>query len=226
MKTLPTKENTLVIIPILNEQKTIKGVINKIKNSGYNNIVSIIDGSVDNSQSIAESLNIRTLVHKKNKGTGAAIKTGIQYGIDNGYTYFLTIDGDDQHNPSDLHLLMEQLEVYDHTIGSRFLNPDNKVPWTRNKANQFANIILLLKGIRTTDSQSGLTGFNLDVGNKMIDVKANRFEFWSATIIKIRKNTHFQCSEIPISVRYTSYSLKKGQSLREGIWTIIKLLFL
>ena len=226
MRFAPNKQNTLIIIPAYNEGQMIGKVIQKVKAQDFMHILVVDDGSTDESAKVLQAHEVHYISHEENQGTGAAIKSGIGWGMDKGYEFFLTLDGDDQHYPEDLPNLIEQLSEYDHVLGSRFLNPDNKIPHHRSIGNQVANTLVLLKGVRTTDSQSGICGFNRVVAESLLKTKSKRFEFWAECLLKIRQQqSHFLCSEIPVSVQYTKYSLKKGQGILQGSWTLFKILF-
>ncbi len=226
MSPAPEIKKTLVIIPVYNEAPKIELVIQNIFLQGFSHVLVVDDGSQDNSVDQVKRTNASVIKHEKNHGVGAAIKTGIEWGLDRDFEYFLTIDGDDQHNPEDLIHIMDHMGEYDHVLGSRFLKTDNKIPYHRNLGNQIANTIVLFRGVRTTDSQSGICGFNRKVGTQVLKTKSRGFEFWTEFLLRIRrKQSHFLCSEIPVSVQYTKYSLKKGQGIWQGSWTLLKVFF-
>jgi len=97
------------------------------------------------------------------------------------------------------------------------------MPWTRRMANRLANIItLLLFGIRTTDSQSGLRAFSRSAA-KQIRIRANTYEVSSEICGEIRRH-RLKLVEVPIQVIYTNYSLSKGQGFKVGLKTLIRLI--
>ncbi len=70
---------TTCIIPAYNEESTIISVINNIKNlKKIQEIIVVDDGSTDNTYFNAKKTGVVVLKHKKNKGKGAAIKTGLK----------------------------------------------------------------------------------------------------------------------------------------------------
>ena len=66
------------IIPAYNEEKTIGGVINALKEAGIGEIIVVDDGSSDTTAQIAEGLQAKVIKQKKRSGKGAAIKKGIK----------------------------------------------------------------------------------------------------------------------------------------------------
>ena len=66
------------VIPAHNEEKTIGGVINALKEAGIGEIIVVDDGSSDTTAQIAEGLQAKVIKQKKRSGKGAAIKKGIK----------------------------------------------------------------------------------------------------------------------------------------------------
>jgi len=68
-----------VIIPAFNEEKTVAHVVNVVKSLKYiGEIVVVDDGSTDQTSKFAEEAGARVIHHIKNRGKGAAIKTGFK----------------------------------------------------------------------------------------------------------------------------------------------------
>ena len=74
-----TKMTVSIVIPAYNESKTIEKVINVINSLDcVNEIIVVDDGSSDNTASVAQKAGATVILHSKNKGKGAAIKTGFE----------------------------------------------------------------------------------------------------------------------------------------------------
>ena len=96
------------------------------------------------------------------------------------------------------------------------------MPLFRRLANKIANVITgVLFGVWVSDSQSGLRGFTCRVAKKL-NLHSDGFEFCSEFVREVN-SLGFKIAEVPISVQYTPYSLKKGQNFAEGLKTFIKL---
>jgi glycosyltransferase involved in cell wall biosynthesis len=112
----------VVIIPVFNEEKKIKDVINSVR--GYcDELIVVNDGSTDQTKAILESFEGITLVnHETNHGIGGATKTGIKKAFEMGAEYIIKFDGDGQHMSTDIPKFLNYLndQNYDFVKGNRF----------------------------------------------------------------------------------------------------------
>ncbi len=215
------KESVCVVVPAFNEEKTIAKVITDLRANDLKNILVVDDGSTDKTGMIAKKLGVVVIQHLKNCGVGAATKTGFSWGLENGFDFFGTIDADSQHQAKDLKRVLQKCKTHKCVFGSRFLKK-NKVPTLRCWYNRIANLATgILFGVWATDSQSGIRGFSREVVEK-INIRADGFEFCSALVRELSAKD-FVIYEIPISVKYSRYSLKKGQNFAIGCKTLGKL---
>jgi len=215
------KESVCVVIPAFNEEQTIAEVIFDLRKNDLKNILVVDDGSTDKTAAIAKKSGAVVLEHFKNCGVGAATKTGFAWGMKQGFDFFGTIDADSQHEAKDLKRVLQECKTYKCVFGSRFLEK-NKIPVLRRLQNKVANLVTgLLFGVWTTDSQSGLRAFSREVVEK-INVRADGFEFCSALVREL-STKGFMIREVPISVKYSKYSLGKGQNFATGCKTLGKL---
>ena len=83
-----------LVIPVFNEEKTIKKVAlswSKVLAQNEFDIILINDGSTDNTQKILldldNKINNLVLINKKNEGHGLTVLKGYQYAVDKNYTY-------------------------------------------------------------------------------------------------------------------------------------------
>jgi len=155
-------EDVYIIIPAKNEGTRIGRVISKVQHEGFYNIVVINDGSTDDTKAVATALGATVLTHYVCLGAGAATQTGMDYAVRQNAKIVVTIDGDDQHCPTDIKALVKRMrkDQLDVVIGSRFLNKNNKVPLIRIFFNKVGNFVTgILTGLFVTDSQSGFKAF-------------------------------------------------------------------
>ena len=115
---------TLVIIPAFNEEASIAHVIGQIQaNAPWADIAVINDGSSDHTAEIAEACGAIVLHLPHNVGIGAAVQTGMIYAARYGYQVAVQNDGDGQHDPREIPLLVRDLveSGADLVIGSRYI---------------------------------------------------------------------------------------------------------
>lgn len=211
-------DDVYIIIPAKDEGKRIGKVISRVLAEGFYNIVVVNDGSSDNTKAVAEGLGAKVLTHHVCLGAGAATQTGMDYAVKNNAKIVVTIDGDNQHCPSDIKSLVETMrsKSLDVVIGSRFLNKDNDVPFIRIVFNKIGNIFTgLLTGLFVTDSQSGFKAMHARFVEKS-KINLNGYEFCTEIInlIKLNKASY---TEVPIKVSYTKETREKGQSFFNGV---------
>lgn len=151
----------LALIPCFNEEATIASLV--IKTKKYVDTVLIVDdGSKDDTVEMAQEAGATVVAHEKNRGKAAAIKTGFLYALDHGYDYVITLDGDGQHNPEEIPLLLNKMieGKVDIAIGIRFGN-STEMPWWRKIGKRVLDYATSFgSGGFVTDSQSGFRGFN------------------------------------------------------------------
>lgn len=215
-------KNVWIVIPAFNEEKKIVSVINGLKKEGYPNIVVIDDCSSDNTFNISLDTGIKVLRHEVNKGQGAALRTGINYALENGAEIILTFDSDGQHQPTDIRGLIRPIieADYDIVLGSRFLDKRSNVGFVRKlflKGGAF--IFKLMYKVKLTDSHNGLRALSREAAEN-IKITCNRMEHASEIIEEIGR-LKLKYVEVPVTILYTDYSISKGQST----WNAFNILF-
>ncbi len=207
-----------IIIPAKDEGTRIGKVISKVQEEGFHNIIVVNDGSSDNTKAVATTLGATVLTHYVCLGAGAATQTGMDYAVRKKAKIVVTIDGDDQHCPTDIRALVQKMrdDKLDVVIGSRFLNKDNEVPFVRIFFNKVGNLVTgILTGLFVTDSQSGFKAMHARFVKKS-KINLNGYEFCTE-IINLIKLNKASFAEVPIKVRYTKESREKGQNFFNGV---------
>jgi glycosyltransferase involved in cell wall biosynthesis len=154
------KEKILVVIPALNEAGPIASVIQQVRKEIPDAQVLVVnDGSTDQTEQKAQAAGAKVLSHPFNMGYGVALQTGYKYALKFGYKFVLQMDGDGQHDPRYLPVLLKEVQDgnVDVAIGSRFLGEGGyKVPSLRRMGMRlFGFIASRLSGQRITDPTSG-----------------------------------------------------------------------
>jgi len=149
-------KNFAVVIPAYNESATIRDVTQRALE--YCDLVIVVDdGSTDGTSARLDNLGAVVLRNEQNLGKAGSMWRGMQYALDRNVERVVTLDGDGQHRPEDIPLLVKQAELNSGAviIGSR-LHEKESIPRKRYLANRFANFwIAWAAGLPLEDSQSG-----------------------------------------------------------------------
>jgi glycosyltransferase involved in cell wall biosynthesis len=217
--------NVFIVIAAYNEEKSIGKVLKDLKSHGYKNIIVVDDGSKDKTSEISDKEKTIVIRHLINRGQGAALKTGIDYALMHDAHVIVTFDADGQFLAEDIKSMIEPIikgEV-DVTLGSRFLGTAENIPLSKKIVLKLGIwLVYLLYGIKITDSQNGLRALSRKAA-KIIEIKSNKMEHAGEILHEIKLN-NLSYMEIPITVLYTDYALKKGQSWSRSITLGIKMI--
>jgi glycosyltransferase involved in cell wall biosynthesis len=213
-----------IIIPAFNEAGSIAKVIKDLFCYGYENIIVVDDGSTDKTAEIVKKFNVFLIEHPVNMGPGAAIKTGIDFALLKDADIIVTFDADGQHLAKDICNLVKPIisNKVEVTLGNRFLKNASKVPIFKKIILKAGAILMfLMYGILSSDSHNGLKAMSRSAALK-IDIKSNGWEYCSEIIEEIMlKKVKYQ--EVPVTVKYTDYSIKKGQKIYNSFYIFSKM---
>jgi glycosyltransferase involved in cell wall biosynthesis len=159
-------ERRIAIVPARNEERAVAAVVDEIRafDEGLD-VVVIDDGSTDGTAQAAASAGAYVVRLPFNVGIGAAVQTGFKFARERGYELAVRLDGDGQHDPSELPKLLAALDESgaDVVVGSRFVDgPDgHRGPRTRRVGIVFfARLVSALTRQRVTDTTSGFQALN------------------------------------------------------------------
>ncbi len=214
-----------IVIAAYNEAHSIGHVVRELVKAKYKNVVVVDDGSSDDTVRIAGQHTKHVLQHTINRGQGAALKTGIDYAVQQGADIIVTFDADGQHRVEDIPAMIEPVKSgeVDVTLGSRFLAKGTEVPLFRKlvlKGGIF--VVWLFYGIRLTDVHNGFRALSRHAAEQ-IEISMDRMEHASEILSEIRKK-HLRFVEVPVIIKYTEYSKQHGQSSLNAIKIFYKML--
>jgi len=158
----------LVIVPAYNEEKSLPGVIQDLRESiPLADILVVNDGSKDATSRVARETAVSVLDLPFNLGIGGAVQSGYLYALRNNYDIAVQFDGDGQHVGKEIIKLLHPLEAgaADMVIGSRFLIPSAyNTPVFRSVGIWiFSFVLSRVMGTSVTDSTSGFRAANRSV---------------------------------------------------------------
>lgn len=215
---------TWIVITAYQEEKTVGQVVKEaLLQSPF--VAVIDDGSTDQTAKRAHDAGAYVLTHLFNLGQGAALQTGLSFALTRGADLIVTMDADGQHDPTDISRMITKLETTnaDVVLGNRFSGQAIGISWRRRTILRCAwFLIRLTSGVAISDSQIGLRLFNSDAARKLT-IKQNRMAYASELIHQIVR-LNLRIVEIPVSVTYSDYSLKKGQSELNSINILVDLI--
>lgn len=220
-----------VVIPVYNEERYIKEVIERVKNVPIDKEIIIVDdASTDGTREILKELEgegIKVFYHKKNQGKGAAIRTGFKHCQGD---IVIIQDADLEYFPEEYPELIEPIEKgwADVVYGSRFLGKKHRVLYFHHYlANRFITFISnLFSNLNLTDIEVCYKVFKREV-IQSIPLKQNRFGIEPEITMKIARRK-LRIFEVPISYNGRSYAEGKKIKWRDGItaiWCIIRYAF-
>lgn len=217
-------KNPYIVIPAFNEEKRLGQVISGLREAGYENIIVVDDGSTDRTAEIAEKNGVVVLRHVINRGQGAALATGIAHALDMGAEQIVTFDADGQHQPSDIKPMLKKLaQGYDIVLGSRFLTTASNTPfWRKLFLKGGALAFRVFYGVKLTDSHNGLRAMSRRAAEK-IQITCDDMAHASEIVEEIARHK-LRYVEVPVTIKYTDYSLSKGQRTLNSFRILFKML--
>jgi len=153
------KNNYLVcaIIPAYNEALTITKVIKKTL-AFVDKCVVVNDNSSDNTSILAKKAGAVVIDNCFNMGTGKAIQVGLKHGLKNGFSHFILLDADGQHDPKYIKKLLNNLDSdIDLVIASRYLkNTNHCTSFIRRLGTRLISLMIWWKyKVKISDPTSG-----------------------------------------------------------------------
>lgn len=218
------QSQALIALPAHNEEPVLAHVLQALRHEGYRHLLVVDDGSTDTTARIARRHHAQVISFFQNKGKGSALRAAISYALKHNYSVLVTMDADGQHNPRDIAALFTGLQTCDVVLGNRFAR-HARIPVYARAANIVGNVVnMLFTGMWVQDSQCGLRAYNRKALMKMT-LHSTHYEI-DTEIIREIKRKHLSYMQVPVRVRYTSYSKSKRtkQSFLMGLETIVRLI--
>ena len=221
-----TSELLSIIVPVFNEEKTVRAVIERLLAIDLpvaREIVVVNDGSTDGTRAVLDALpaagdRLRIVHAATNGGKGRAIRTGFEHARG---TIVAIQDADLELDPAEIAGLVlpilsgETPAVY----GSRFLNGSQGAPFVSMAANRFlTGLTNVLYGARLTDMETCYKVMRADVA-RALELESNRFDIEPEITAKLLRAGH-RIVERPVKFEPRSRAQGKKIGWRDGVKAI------
>lgn len=189
---------TVACIPAYNEEKTIGRVVVRAQ-AFVDEVVVCDDGSRDMTADIAEKLGAKVIRHGRNLGKGEAFRSLFSACREMRADIMVTLDGDNQHEPSEIPQLVEPLAKgeADVVVGARFHENNKAIPTHRRVGNKLLNAVTLA-GV--SDTQSGFRAYNRKAVQALHPSESGMGV--DSEILMDASRQGLRIVEVPVSVKY------------------------
>ena len=206
-----------VVIPCYNELGTIEKIVQAVKASSVKDLEIIIvdDFSTDGTRKLLQSrleMEVdQVIYHRKNRGKGAALRTGFAAATGD---IVIVQDADLEYDPQEYPLVIEPIksDKADVVFGSRFQGgrPHRVVYYWHRVGNVFLTMLSnMLTNINLTDMETCYKAFRREV-IQSIKIKENRFGFEPEITAKVAKTG---CRIYEVGISYYGRTYKEGKKI-------------
>ncbi|WP_241481257.1 glycosyltransferase family 2 protein [Methanoculleus sediminis] len=210
----PGRMRTLAAIPCFDEEVAIGSVVLRARQH-VDEVLVIDDGCTDNTVKIARDAGATVISHGVRRGKGQGIKSALRYAVDHDYDCLVFMDGDGQHDPGEIPLLVEQIraDAADLVIGFRTFD---QMPFYRRFGRAVLDIVSST-GSSITDSQCGFRALNRKTMESMLG--ALRMDDFSteSEMLRIAQERRLRIGETPINCKYGDFDTSTKNPLSHGM---------
>ncbi len=212
------RKNCIVVIPALNEARSIRAVLRSVREESGLDVLVVDDGSSDHTGKFAKQEGARVVFLPMNMGAWTAIQTGFRYALAKGYKVCVTMDADGQHLASSIPLLIEKL-----------LGTDNDVIIGSNpaRASRFRRIswsfFRLLTSMEMEDLTSGLKAYNQRAMALLLRPRAHLFDYQDLGALLLMRRFGLNIEELPVPMQKRSHGRSRVFS---NWWQVIRYMML
>ena len=196
------------LIPALDAEDTV-GLVVAGTLKYLERVVVVDDGSTDGTAEAARKAGAEVISHGKNQGKGAALKTGFEYVLKEGYDAVVTLDADTQHDPSEIPKLIEASKGGAGIVVGCRLKDRGKIPPARYYTNMVGVKCFSFMSRNTLeDSQSGFRLYTAGVLKGMKYASCG-FETESELLIRAGRRG-FKIANVPVKAIYDEQILSRS----------------
>ncbi len=199
---IPSHPDLVVIIPAYDEARCIGSIVLQSRRF-TSQVIVVDDGSTDDTAQIARSAGATLVCHERNQGKCAALNSGFRAARQFDPQVVVCLDGDGQHLPDEIDLLIEPIlsRQADIVVGSRYMGTSNHVPLHRVWGHWVFNLLTRYgSGVESSDSQSGFRAFS-PRAIQAISFCSHDFSVESEMQFLAQEHD-LRVFEVPITIRY------------------------
>ena len=221
-----------IVIPVYNEHRFIRTIVDRVRSAGAcgldKEIIVVDDGSSDGTRESLASMefpDVKVLLHERNRGKGAALRTGF---LEATGDVVLIQDADLEYTPEEYPVLLAPI-LHGHAdvvYGSRFLGGPHRVHlFWHMVGNRFLTLLSnMMSNLNLTDMETCYKVFRRDVIRGM-PLRSDRFGFEPEITAKISRIENVRIYEVGIS--YYGRQFKEGKKINwkdgvRAVWCILK----
>ncbi|MFH1017745.1 MAG: glycosyltransferase family 2 protein [Pseudomonadota bacterium] len=210
----------LCVAPAWNEGERISRAVRSVPLDIMTTVLVVDDGSTDGTATSAEQAGAAVLRHKMNRGVGAAIRSGIDFGLANGYDVVAVISGGGKTPAEQIPGLLGPILSGEAEMvqGSRYLRGGvaQHMPWHRRFGTRaYSALFSLLAGARVTDASSGFRAMRVTLfADRRINLWQpwlDRYELEPYLLFQALRFGH-KVKEVPVTIAYPPKAQGSGRN--------------
>ena len=219
----------IAVVPAFNTERTLERTLKAIPRPLVDEIIVVNDGSRDTTAAIATRLGATLVNHEKNKGYGAAQKTGYRTAIEHGGDIMVMVHSDFQYDPTLIPNIVQPIaeSKADACFGSRMHRKksalEGGMPWWRFIANITLTIIEdAVLGLGLSEYHTGYRAYARRTLERIpMHLNSDNYVFDTEMSTELRAG-NFRVAEIPIPTRYSEDSRSPSflKSIEYGLSTL------
>lgn len=201
-------KKVVVIMPAYNAEKTLKQTYDEIYKDFVDEVILVDDNSQDNTKIVSKELNIKTIVHKENKGYGANQKSCYKAALKSGADIVVMLHPDYQYTPKLIPAIvcMMAFEQYDAVLASRMLGNSalkGGMPLYKFIANHFLTWFEnIFTGEKLSEYHTGFRGFTKEVLEKLPLAECNDDFIFDNEMIALLFYNKYNIGELSCPTKY------------------------